>query len=335
MSVAVADRFARYSTELAASSPQYSRWAAEVRDDPALAARLASIPAAHRQPVLVFAVARELGAADAGELGPWVREHLDLLRATCVTRTIQTNDVARCAALVLGLAQFDGPVALLEVGASAGLCLALDRYAYEWTTPNGTVGLAGDAPTVRLASTVRGHPGLPTRMPQVVWRAGADPHPVDVATDAGRGWLRTLLPPGQHERMQTLDAAIEVALRHPPRLVACDAVDTLRLLNEVQVDEVPDAATRVVLTSGVLVYLSAADRARFAAAVLASGARWLAFEPLGVVVGESGDVARSALTLDGVVLATADPHARELEWARSDPRITERGWPAPRATDLG
>ena len=44
----------------------------------------------------------------------------------------QTNEPARCAALLPLLARFPGPLTLIEVGASAGLCLHPDRYAYDY-----------------------------------------------------------------------------------------------------------------------------------------------------------------------------------------------------------
>ena len=47
-------------------------------------------------------------------------------------RATQTNEAGRCAVLLPVLAALPQPLALLEVGASAGLCLYPDRYAYRY-----------------------------------------------------------------------------------------------------------------------------------------------------------------------------------------------------------
>ena len=47
-------------------------------------------------------------------------------------RSTKTNEPRRCAGLLPVLAGIAGPLALLEVGASAGLCLYPDRYSYSY-----------------------------------------------------------------------------------------------------------------------------------------------------------------------------------------------------------
>jgi hypothetical protein len=59
-----------------------------------------------------------------------------------LSRRTQTNEPGRCATLLPALAALDGPLALIEVGASAGLCLHVDRYSYDY----GHTHLAGRAP---------------------------------------------------------------------------------------------------------------------------------------------------------------------------------------------
>uniref|UniRef100_UPI00052682F8 DUF2332 family protein n=1 Tax=Nocardiopsis gilva TaxID=280236 RepID=UPI00052682F8 len=56
-------------------------------------------------------------------------------------RRTQTNEPARCAPLHPLLTALPQPLTLIEVGASAGLCLYPDRYAYD---TNGH--LTGDPP---------------------------------------------------------------------------------------------------------------------------------------------------------------------------------------------
>src|SRR5260370_37467954 len=60
------------------------------------------------------------------------RENADAIAEVMLTRTTQTNEPGRCATLLPALAQIEGPLALIEVGASAGLCLLPDAYGYDW-----------------------------------------------------------------------------------------------------------------------------------------------------------------------------------------------------------
>ncbi|HKS47230.1 MAG TPA: DUF2332 family protein [Amycolatopsis sp.] len=73
-----------------------------------------------------------------------------------------------------------GPLALLEVGASAGLCLPPDRYDYDYDY--GERVLPG---TPVFPCRVDTATPLPERVPEIVWRAGLDLNPLDVTDEEG------------------------------------------------------------------------------------------------------------------------------------------------------
>ena len=117
----------------------------------------------------------------------------DAVRATVLERATQTNEVGRCATLLPVLAGLPGPLALLEVGASAGLCLYPDRCSYRYSGSRGDVALdPADGPSpVVLECRLDGDVPLPDALPDVVWRGGLDLHPLDVRDDdAMHGWRR-------------------------------------------------------------------------------------------------------------------------------------------------
>ena len=103
-------------------------------------------------------------------------------------RATQTNEAGRCAVLLPVLAALPQPLALLEVGASAGLCLYPDRYAYRY----GDQVLGAGEPVLDCAATGVAPP--PAR-PEVVWRAGLDLNPLDVTDPADVAWLDALIWP--------------------------------------------------------------------------------------------------------------------------------------------
>lgn len=254
---ALYEDFATYAGE----SPCFEEWARSVTDDPEVLGWLATLPPVKRQPNLVFAAARWHGVAAPG---PYDGLRTALLaddgpiRRTILARRTQTNEVGRLATLVPFLGGLsDRPVALLEVGASAGLCLYPDRFGYEWRTAEG-VAVAGDGRAPRLRCEVTGRlPG--TRVPEVAWRGGVDLHPLDVSDADATAWLETLVWPEHAERRARLAAAVRIARTDPPQLVAGDLLDELPRL----VDEAADHGPVVVFHSAVVVYLEPPARARF------------------------------------------------------------------------
>lgn len=138
------------------------------------------------------------------------REIIELLQ----TRLVQTNEVRRCACLfpafMYALRHFDPqPLALLEIGCSAGLNLLWDRYRYAYDD-SGKIYGDRDAPTLITAEFLgKRSAGLEDSLPLVTQRIGVDLNPIDVSVPAEVDWLRALIWPEQHERRKLLEAAIQ------------------------------------------------------------------------------------------------------------------------------
>src|SRR5207248_8932571 len=96
--------------------------------------RLAKMPKPKWQPNLLLGAVRHLYGtpAEPHEFRRLVREHWDEIAAVMSVHSTQTNEPARCATLLPVLGRLPQPLALLEVGAAAGLCLLPDRYAYDY-----------------------------------------------------------------------------------------------------------------------------------------------------------------------------------------------------------
>jgi hypothetical protein len=269
----------------------------------------------------VFAVTRLLGAPEApfAEWSAWLLAHADEVVAECARRSVQTNEPLRSAVLLPALSLIDGPVALLEVGASAGLCLFPDRYSYRYRGSDGVHALDPvDGPsTVVLDCEIAGAP--PMRMPQVVARHGIDLQPLDARNPLDRRWLEGLVWPGERGRVERVRAALDIAADDPPRLVAGDAADLIPEVAARMRASAPDA-TLVVTTPGVLAHVPRAGRERIIAAAREAGA-WITIDapslhdawtiPIELQAWPSDGF---ALALDGDVLAAVDPLGGWIRW---------------------
>jgi hypothetical protein len=293
-------------------SPAYEELAAAVAEDVGIIRFVATLPAARRQPNLLFAAARYLlgAAASIGSLRALVRESPAELAAVMHARRTQTNEPARCAVLLPLLAQLPEPLALIDVGASAGLTMLFDRYSYDY----GGHRLAGadpDAPT--LACRVAGPVPLPDRIPAIVWRTGLDLNPLDVTSDDDVRWLTCLVWPDEGDRAERLAAAIRSARRAPPSVIKGDLLTDLPAV----VAQAPADATVVVYHSSVLYYVTPAQREQFARTVRSLDVTWLTSEAPGVVPGTARpprDGQMTVLARDGRPVALADSPGTHLQW---------------------
>jgi hypothetical protein len=294
-------------------SPAYEALAEGVAGDRGILRFLDSLPPEKRQPNLLFAAARYLLGvpADLAALRALVRPSSRELAEVMLARRTQTNEPARCALLLPALAQLPQPLALIEVGASAGLTLLVDRYSYDYAG-HRIAGLDPQAPTLRCEPD--GPVPLPERPPVIAWRAGLDLNPLDVTDEDDVRWLSCLVWPGEGDRQQRLADAIAAARRDPPALYRGDLIDDLPALAA----QAPAGATLVVYHSAVLAYVAPERRRVFAGLVRGLGATWLSNEGPKVLA----DVPVEAFTGDPFLLvrdgrtplAIADGHGAWLRW---------------------
>src|SRR4029453_17082131 len=133
--VRLAERSRRFAADEAHGvSPHYERLAQDIAASADVLRFLIDLPPPRRQPNLLLGAATLIAGRppDIASLTKMVARRADALRATMLARTTQTNEPARCAVLLPLLAALPEPLALVEVGASAGLCLLPDRYGYDY-----------------------------------------------------------------------------------------------------------------------------------------------------------------------------------------------------------
>jgi hypothetical protein len=236
----------------------------------------------------------------------------DHLWRTLATRYVQTNDISRAIAWMwpaaIAAREDPGrPLALHDVGASAGLNLIADRAGVTWERAGG-----GE---LSLGS-----------LPPIVGRAGYDLRPVDVFDDAQARWLLACVWPGQHTRAEGLEAGIAAfrdAAGAPdaPRLEVLDAAEVPARLPVAG----PGDPRAIVYGTIMRDYLADDVRERYRAGMLnwlracAPGAAiWSEFEitteergegpPVDLIAHVRGDGGEESL-----LLARCEPHPRSIE----------------------
>jgi hypothetical protein len=291
-------------------SPLYERLSIAVSRDDEVLSLLDRLPPAKRQPNLLFGVVRFLSGPvdDPTVFRDYVVAHWPAIEAQMRIRATQTNEAGRCAILLPVLAALPQPLALLDVGASAGLCLYPDRYSYRY---NGHRIGAGD-PVLDCAATGL---ALPAGLPEVVWRAGLDLNPLAITDPADLAWLEALIWPEHTYRRARLRAAAAIAAAEPPLLVRGDLVDDLPALAA----QAPAEATLVVFHTSVLYQVPAARREEFIRTVRALPGHWIGNEDPDVLTYPTlptppDGALRNVLALDGTPLAWAWPHGQAITW---------------------
>lgn len=312
----LSDRYLAFAhREAHGVSPIYETYATTAAENSDLLDRLLELPDGKQQPNLLFAATRHaVGLPDAGvdfalhALAAW-----DEVRPVILSRSTQTNEPGRCACLLPALAQINEPLAIIEVGAAAGLCLFPDRYGYDYGRALLTPTEHG-APVFPCKASNK--TPIPTSHPKIVWRAGLDLNPLDVRSEEDVQWLKTLVWPEQTERFSRLEAAIAVARHDPPHIIAGDLLGQTEALAA----QAPADARLVIFHTAVLNYVAPEVRKEFAALVNDLGAEWFANEGARILP----DVASTntledrpgafVLSHNGRAIARTGPHGQFVDW---------------------
>jgi hypothetical protein len=357
-------RFGEFAAEYAAL-PLYSTLCRHISADEEVASLLLSAQPGQARPVLWLAALHDLvlrrpdvpaarwypsvvgrDAVPAGDPWPDVRRtvlaHWDELEQVVATHGTQTNEVNRAVYVSVGLAAATRdlaglPLAVVELGASAGLLLGVDRYAVDLVGQRSTVTLGDPASPVRCSGIDRADVGTQlggaAALPPFAARVGLDLNPVSLDDDDAVRWLEACLWPDVPGRVERFRAARDLLRRDPPLVLAGDMVDDL-----------PQAVTRarglagaeahvVVVSSWALTYVAPTRRAEVAARleVIAgdmAALSWLTAEPPGCVPGivvpdgladgPGGTVVavrrwRDGHELDPAVLGACNPHGQWLD----------------------
>jgi hypothetical protein len=317
---ALAERYRRFASEEArGSSPLYEALSNHVAEAPALLWFLSQFPAELQQPNLFLAAVRHVAGTPSGpeNLEDIVRRNGASIAQTMRTRSTQTNEPGRCAALLPVLSAISDPIALLEVGASAGLCLLPDKYAYDY----GRLGIGAPDDTRAIAPVLQcdasANTPLPRSHPTVAWRAGLDLTPRSVRSADDMAWLETLVWPEQDARLARLRSAVSVARMLDPGVIRGDLRKDLTEL----ASRAPARAKLVIFHTAVLAYVTSQDdRDAFARACRDLGATWICNEfpyvyPW-IAEGVRGPhrPGMFLLSVDGRPLAWTAPHGQRIEW---------------------
>lgn len=259
----------------------------------------------------------------------FVHAHREGIERLLLTRLVQTNEVRRCTALLPAFrVASDGaggaPLALIEIGPSAGLNLLFDRYRYDYS---GTLAGDLDCP-LTLHTQVREAAPPFDRIPRVASWLGIDLNALDVCSKEDMRWLQALVWPEHEERRAVLAQAVEVARAAPPRVVSGDVFEYLPRA----IADAPSDAAVVVFATFVLNQFSQemlnrlrslileASRQRPVRVVTMGANAWFgAWHPatgaaeVWLATAEGGQASARRL-------AIADPHGWWITWAPGEPR---------------
>ncbi len=259
------------------------------------------------------------------------RDRHDELVALLEVRRVQTNDCGRSAVVGPALTwlsrRLSGPMALIDVGASAGLNLIADRYRFDYGE-HGSTG-PSDSPVQIQCAVVGGDPPIAPTLPAFSSRVGLDRSPIDLSDSEDARWLLACVWPDTG-RLERTAASIRLAREEPPTVRAGDAVQDLPTL----LDALDGDVAVVVMNTWSFSYLSREQRQDYVDVLSAAARRrlvaWLVADvrsalvdvpALGLEDNETGDNVLGAVLFDdgadgsaGQVLAGVQQHGAWIDW---------------------
>ena len=233
----------------------------------------------------------------------------------------QTNETRRAIALLAGFLAFaehwDGPIDMLEIGASAGLNLNWDRFGYR--TPSWSWGQASP---VLIDTDWRGPAPAVAAHPNVRSRAACDLNPLDISNAGERLRLKSYIWADQPDRLTRFEGAVALALDAGVNVERADAAEWLAAKLAARGN---DCAT-LMYHSVILQYPPREAREAIVRAIQVAGASateeaplaWVRLEPEALTDGvrDSQRMVVDLTTWPGGqrrVLAYTDGHVRSVE----------------------
>lgn len=313
-----AERYLRFANEEArGESSIYERLAQHVASDAQTLLFLDTLPRDRRQPNLLFGAVRLLSGSilENSDFTDFVHSHRKTLRATMLSHSTQTNEPARTATLLPLFVSIPGPLALMEVGASAGLCLLPDQYAYQYNSQTVISPKTSHASPL-FKCTANAATPIPRHLPEVLWRRGVDINPLAVTQLDDMQWLQALIWPEHVIRLSNFNRAVDIACSAPPKI---DQGDLLTQL-EASIKDAPTDATLVIFHSAVLSYISTEARRQFRELVEGIDCVWISnedtrlFPDIAKKTDRELSPKKFLLSMDGHPIAQTGPHGQSIDW---------------------
>ena len=230
----------------------------------------------------------------------------------------QTNEVRRSACLAPGfleIAHRTGlPIRAFEIGASAGLNLNWDRYAYQF----GDTAWGDPTSPVKIDTEWTGAPPPVDAKVEVIHRAACDRRPSDLNDPIQRRRMLAYIWPDQFERLARIRTAMDLTLALGVEVQTADAAEW-----PARVAVPTPGAVTVLYHSVFWQYMPPESQAKLGQLIADLGAQatdqapfaWLRMEPQ---PGHLGPIMDVTLTLwpggKEQILAETHPHGAWVKW---------------------